>query len=150
MADMITLGWRERLALPQFGILALKAKLDTGARSSSLHVDELETFTRDGDTWLRFAVGLGRRSAHKVQCEAPACDRRVVVDTGGGRSERWFIRTEVMLAGERFEVDMNLTDRRHMLFPMLLGRTALVGRFAVNPALSYTLPKPAHTMVDKP
>jgi hypothetical protein len=150
MADVITLGWRERLALPQFGIVALKAKLDTGARSSSLHVDELETFTRDGDTWLRFVVGLGRRSANKMQCEAQACDRRVVVDTGGGRSERWFIRTEIMLAGQHFEVDMNLTDRRHMLFPMLLGRTALVGRFAVNPALSYTLPKPAHPMVHKP
>jgi hypothetical protein len=85
-----------------------------------------------------------------MQCEAKAFDRRVVVDTGGGRSERWFIRTEVMLAGERFEVDMNLTDRRHMLFPMLLGRTALMGRFTVDPALSYTLPRPAHTMVDKP
>jgi hypothetical protein len=150
MADVITLGWRERLALPQFGIAALKAKLDTGARSSSLHVDELETFERDGETWLRFMVGLGRRSVRQVECEAPACDRRVVVDTGGGRSERWFIRTEVMLAGERFEVDMNLTDRRHMLFPMLLGRTALVGRFAVDPSLSYTLSRPAHTMVDKP
>lgn len=150
MADVITLGWRERLALPQFGIATLKAKLDTGARSSALHVDELETFTRNGDTWLRFMVGLGRRSTRYVQCEAQACDRRVVVDTGGGRSERWFIRTEVMLAGERFEVDMNLTDRRHMLFPMLLGRTALIGRFAVDPARSYTLPRPAHTMVDKP
>jgi hypothetical protein len=150
MADVITLGWRERLALPQFGIPTLKAKLDTGARSSSLHVDELEAFTRDGDTWLRFVVGLGRSSKHKhhVHCEAPACDRRVVVDTGGRRSERWFIRTEVMLAGERFEVDMNLTDRGHMLFPMLLGRTALMGRFAVNPALSYTLPKPPHRTVD--
>ena len=150
MADMMTLGWRERLALPQFGIAMLKAKLDTGARSSSLHVDALETFARDGDTWLRFMVGLGRRSARQVQCEARALDRRVVADTGGGRSERWFIRTEVMLAGERFEVDMNLTDRRHMLFPMLLGRTALMGRFTVDPALSYTLPRPAHTMVDKP
>ncbi|GLQ96901.1 ATP-dependent zinc protease family protein [Dyella mobilis] len=150
MADVITLGWRERLALPQFGIVSLKAKLDTGARSSSLHVDELETFSRDGETWLRFVLGLGRRSAHPVQCEAQARDRRVVVDTGGGRSERWFIRTEVMLAGKCFDVDVNLTDRRHMLFPMLLGRTALAGRFAVNPALSYTLPRPAHPMVNKP
>jgi hypothetical protein len=150
MADVITLGWRERLALPQLGIASLKAKLDTGARSSSLHVDELETFARDGATWLRFTVGLGRRSVRHVLCEAPACDRRVVVDTGGGRSERWFIRTEVMLAGERFEVDMNLTDRRHMLFPMLLGRTALMARFAVDPSLSYTLPRPAHMTMDKP
>jgi hypothetical protein len=145
MADVITLGWRERLALPQFGIGSLKAKLDTGARTSSLHVDRLDTFTRDGQTWLRFMVGLGRRSSRQVECEAPACDRRVVVDTGGGRSERWFIRTEVMLAGQRFEVDINLTDRRHMLFPMLLGRTAMAGRFMVDPALSYTLPRHAHT-----
>jgi hypothetical protein len=150
MADVITLGWRERLALPQFGIALMKVKLDTGARSSALHVDDLESFTRDGQTWLRFMVGIGRRAARQVHCEAPACDRRVVVDTGGGRSERWFIRTEVMLAGERFEVDINLTDRRHMLFPMLLGRTALVGRFAVDPSLSYTLPKPAHSIVDNP
>ncbi|RDS82524.1 ATP-dependent zinc protease family protein [Dyella psychrodurans] len=150
MANVITLGWRERLALPQFGIASLKVKLDTGARSSSLHVDELEAFARDGATWLRFTVGLGRRSARHVHCEAPACDRRVVVDTGGGRSERWFIRTDVMLAGERFEVDMNLTDRRHMLFPMLLGRTALMGRFAVDPSLSYTLPRHAHTTMDNP
>ncbi|MBE1158910.1 ATP-dependent zinc protease family protein [Dyella acidiphila] len=150
MADVITLGWRERLALPQFGIATLKVKLDTGARSSSLHVDELETFARDGDTWLRFVVGTGRRSAQPVHCEAQASDRRVVVDTGGGRSHRWFIRTQVMLAGQYFDVDINLTDRRHMLFPMLLGRTALVGRFVVNPALSYTLPRPAHPLTDKP
>jgi hypothetical protein len=149
MAEVMTLGWRERLALPQLGIPSLKAKLDTGARSSSLHVDTLETFERDGHTWLRFAVGIGRRFPCQVHCEALAHDRRVVVDTGGGRSERWFIRTQVTLAGECFEVDMNLTDRRHMLFPMLLGRTALFGRFTVNPALSYTLPRPAHITTDK-
>src|ERR1700744_5552044 len=106
MADVITLGWRGRLGVAPFGIATLKVKLDTGARSSSLHVDELETFERDGATWLRFTVGLGRRSVRHVHCEAPACDRRVVVDTGGGRRERWVISTEVMLAGERFEVDM--------------------------------------------
>ncbi len=139
MADVITLGWRERLALPQLGIVSLKAKLDTGARSSSLHVDALETFMRDQATWLRFSVSVGRRGARQViDCEAPASDRRVVTDTGGRRTERWFIHTDVMLAGQRFGIDINLTDRRHMLFPMLLGRTALFGRFAVDPALSHT------------
>ncbi|WP_199099338.1 RimK/LysX family protein [Dyella sp. ASV21] len=142
MADVITLGWRERLALPLLGIPLLKAKLDTGARSSSLHVDALESFERGGDTWLRFAVSVGGRQRISVSCETPALDRRAVTDTGGRRTLRWFIRTEVMLAGERFAVDVNLTDRRHMLFPMLLGRTALYGRFAVDPALSYTQPRP--------
>ncbi|WP_114238875.1 RimK/LysX family protein [Dyella sp. C9] len=142
MADVITLGWRERLALPLLGIPVLKVKLDTGARSSSLHVDTLESFERDGDTWLRFAVNIGGRHRVGVTCETPALDRRAVTDTGGRRTLRWFIRTEVILAGELFEVDINLTDRRHMLFPMLLGRTALHSRFAVDPALSYTQPRP--------
>ena len=149
MIDVITLGWRERLALPQLGIVALKAKLDTGARSSSLHVDTLETFTRDATTWLRFSVSVGRRGVcHTVQCEAPASDRRVVTDTGGRRTERWFIHTDVMLAGQRFGIDVNLTDRRHMLFPMLLGRTALLGRFAVDPALSHTQSRRLPTATD--
>ncbi|MEI7035769.1 ATP-dependent zinc protease family protein [Fulvimonas yonginensis] len=141
-AGVITLGWRERLALPQLGIGQLKAKLDTGARSSALHVDTLETFRRGDALWLRFSVSPGRRHPHAVLCEAPALDRRVVVDTGGHGTERWFVRSEVVLAGERFEIDISLTDRRHMLFPMLLGRSALHGRFAVDPALSYTQPRP--------
>lgn len=147
-ADVITLGWRERAALPLLGIGQLKVKLDTGARSSALHVDSLEAFARHGDTWLRFAISLGRRVPHSVQCEAPALDRRVVVDTGGGRSERWFIRSEVLLAGQQFAVEISLTDRRHMLFPMLLGRTALLGRFRVDPALSYTQPRPTAVITD--
>jgi hypothetical protein len=148
MADLITLGWRERLALPQLGIHMLKAKLDTGARSSSLHVDTLETFQRDGDTWLRFSLHVGRRSPLAIRCEAPALDRRTVTDTGGRRTERWFIRTAVELAGQQFEIDVNLTDRRHMLFPMLLGRSALNGRFAVDPACSYTQSRPPQAATD--
>ncbi|TAM58212.1 MAG: ATP-dependent zinc protease [Rhodanobacter sp.] len=140
--DLVTLGWRERLALPQLGIAMLKAKLDTGARSSSLHVDALESFQRGGITWLRFGLHVGRRHPWNVSCEVPAVDRRAVTDTGGRRTERWFIRSEVQLAGQRFDIDINLTDRRHMLFPLLLGRSALRGRFAVDPALSYTQPRP--------
>lgn len=141
-ADVITLGWRERLALPQLGIDLLKAKLDTGARSSSLHVDTLDPFVRDGATWLRFSLSIGRRHPRIMQCEAQALDRRGVTDTGGRRTERWFIRSSVVLAGQCFDVEINLTDRRHMLFPMLLGRSALHGRFAVDPALSYTQSRP--------
>ncbi|MHB1272860.1 MAG: ATP-dependent zinc protease family protein [Rhodanobacter sp.] len=140
--DLITLGWRERLALPQLGIAMLKAKLDTGARNSSLHVDALESFQRGGVTWLRFGLHVGRRHPLNVRCEVPAVDQRRVTDTGGRCTERWFIRSEVQLAGQSFDIDINLTDRRHMLFPLLLGRSALSGRFAVDPALSYTQPRP--------
>ncbi len=143
MTDVITLGWREYLALPQLGIGLLKAKLDTGARTSSLHVDSLEPFTRDGAQWVRFMVSTGRRR-HAIgqPCEAQAVDRRVVTDTGGRRTARWFIRAGVLLGVHPLDIDINLTDRGHMLFPMLLGRSALAGRFAVDPALSYTQPRP--------
>jgi hypothetical protein len=149
-ADVFILGWRERAALPQLGIERLRAKLDTGARSSALHVDTLATFERDGATWLRFGVGLGRRVRHEVVCEAPAIGRRVVTDSGGHRGERWFIRSRVTLAGRGFEAEIGLTDRRDMLFPLLLGRTALAGRFRVDPALSYTHSAPALAIVDRP
>jgi hypothetical protein len=143
MTDVITLGWRERLALPQLGIGLLRAKLDTGARSSALHVDSLESFHRNGAVWLRFVITTGRRQhVCHTRCEAQAIDRRVVTDTGGRSTSRWFIRSDVLLGGQCFGIDINLTDRRHMLFPMLLGRSALVGRFAVDPALSYTQPRP--------
>ncbi|OOG47852.1 RimK/LysX family protein [Rhodanobacter sp. C01] len=148
--DLVTLGWRERLALPQLGINLLKAKLDTGARSSSLHVDTLEEFQRDGVTWLRFTMHVGRRQPVHMSCEAPALDRRAVTDTGGRRTERWFIRSEVQLAGQRFSTDINLTNRRHMLFPFLLGRSALSGRFAVDPARSYTQSRPQTVASDLP
>ena len=142
-ADLLMLGWREWLALPQLGLGPLKAKLDTGARTSSMHVDTLEEFQRNGAHWLRFTVRLGRRDPHDVCCEARSTDRRTVTDTSGRRTERWFIRTRVQLAGQAFDIDINLTNRRHMLFPMLLGRGALLGRYAVDPALSYTQARPA-------
>jgi hypothetical protein len=138
MTDVITLGWRERLALPSLGVSVLKAKLDTGARSSSLHVEWLEAEQRPDGTWLRFQVRTTRRGGLSAPCEAKATGQRSVTDSGGHATTRWFINVDVELAGECFAVEMNLTDRRHMLFPLLLGRTALYGRFLVDSSLSYS------------
>ncbi|MGF6492391.1 hypothetical protein ABIE56_000546 [Luteibacter sp. 621] len=138
MTDVITLGWRERLALPSLGVAILKAKLDTGARSSSLHVEWLEVDERADGTWLRFQVRTTRRGGLSEPCEARALGRRFVTDSGGHTTERWFIETDIEVAGQRFTAEVNLTDRRHMLFPLLLGRTALLGRFRVDPSLSYS------------
>jgi len=149
-AEPLTLGWREWLSLPSLGIGAIKAKLDTGARTSSLCVVSLETFDRDGTLHVRFLVHPRRRSRRPVLCEAPVVDRRPVTDSGGHTTERWFIRTEIVLAGERFEADINLTDRRAMLFPLLLGRSALGGRFRIDAELSYTCTKPAVTFPVSP
>jgi Uncharacterized protein conserved in archaea len=138
MTDVITLGWRERLAIPSLGVPLLKAKLDTGARSSSLHVEWLEVDERADGTWLRFQVRTTRKGGVSAPCEARAVGRRIVTDSGGHSTERWFIEADIELAGHRFTAEVNLTDRRHMLFPLLLGRTALLGRFRVDPSLSYS------------
>ena len=89
-------------------------------------------------TWLRFQIRTTRKGGLSAPCEARATGRRSVTDSGGHTTTRWFILTEVELAGRRFTAEVNLTDRRHMLFPLLLGRTALDGRFAVDSSLSYS------------
>jgi hypothetical protein len=144
------LGWREWLGLPALGIDAIKAKIDTGARSSALHVEALETFHESGVLKVRFVVRVRRRGNQIIICQAPVSDRRQVTDSGGHRSERWFIRTDIVLAGRRFSADMNLSDRRSMLFPLLVGRSTLDGRFGVDPALSYTCPRPTRNVSAQP
>jgi hypothetical protein len=141
-SELIVLGWREWLALPQFAIAAIKAKVDSGARTSALHVESLEEHERDGQRWLRFTVLTGRRGAEPVVCEAPALDRRAVSDSGGHVTLRWFINAEFELAGRRWVSEINLTSRRDMLFPLLLGRNALSGRFIVDPGTAYRCGRP--------
>lgn len=135
-----TLGWREWLALPDFGVRAIKAKLDSGARSSSLHVEAIEEFVRDGIAWVRFALDPSTRSGRRARWfEAPLADRRKVTDSGGSCALRPFIRTRVRVGEEVFEIETNLTNRHGMMFPMLLGRTAMAGRVIVDPERSFVL-----------
>ena len=132
------LGWREWLALPQLGIAAIRAKVDTGARSSALHVEELSSHFEGGSEWCCFSVRTGVGDEVHT-CLAKVHDRRPVTDSGGQTTERVFIRTELDLAGMRYPIEINLTNRRNMLFPMLLGRTAMSGRFLIDPHRSFVL-----------
>ena len=141
MAARQVLGWREWLALPDLGIQAIRAKLDTGARSSALHVETMETFQSAGREWVRFTVAPGLDDDRPVLVESTIHDRRPVTDSGGHTTERIFIRTRLLLAGKSLMVEMNLTSRRNMLFPMLLGRTALGRHFLIHPARSFVLGK---------
>ncbi|WP_395794329.1 ATP-dependent zinc protease [Aquimonas sp.] len=139
----ITLGWCEWLALPELGIRAIEAKVDTGARSSSLHVDEQQLFQRDGIDWVRFSLHLDSSSEPRaVQAEAPVLDRRAVRDSGGHETERVFIRTQLSLAGREYPIEINLAARRGLRFPMLLGRTAMAGSFLVDPGGRHRLGTP--------
>jgi hypothetical protein len=140
----LILGWREWLALPELGVACIRAKVDSGARSSSLHVREHELFVRDGLAFVRFVLEHGRHGELRHTVEAEVSDQRSVTDSGGHRNRRIFIRTLLQLPGSRsWPIEINLTQRRNMLFPMLLGRTALRRRCLVEPARSFLLGVPA-------
>ncbi|MGV8930814.1 MAG: ATP-dependent zinc protease [Luteimonas sp.] len=137
---MIVLGWREWVTLPALGIARLRAKVDTGARSSALHVDAQWNFIEGGAPWVGFRITTHRmssRASHEaIESSAPIFDQRDVVDSGGHRTRRVFLRTRLQLAGVERDIEINLCDRRGMRFPMLLGRTAIAGAFTVDPAQS--------------
>jgi hypothetical protein len=139
---MIELGWREWAVLPDLGLPRMRAKIDTGARSSALHVDAQWRFSDAGAPWIGFRVRCGKRRVRMVEAAAPLFDEREVVDSGGHRGLRPFLHTTLWLAGQARPVEINLTDRGGMLFPLLVGRTALGGAFTVDPARSFLHPRP--------
>jgi hypothetical protein len=142
-APKIMLGWREWIDFIDLPLPPIKAKVDTGARTSCLHAFEVSSFDRDGSKWVRFSVHPDQRNTDIVAvCEAPASDRRQVSDSGGHRELRWVIETRVLIAGQKQSIELTLTDRDTMRFRMLLGRSAMKGRFSVDPASSYLHGKP--------
>ena len=142
-APLVIIGWREWVSLPGLGIRQIKAKIDTGARSSSLHALEIEPFERDGQQRVRFNVHpVQRHDEFSIACEAPVHDVRWVRSSSGEATERIVIQTSVCWMGERWPVDLTLADRSEMGFRMLVGREAVRGRMLVDPGRSYFGGKP--------
>jgi hypothetical protein len=132
------LGWREWLSLPQWGVDFVKAKIDTGARSSSLHAFDLRTFERDAQEWVKFEIHPWQRStADMVTADAPVVGWRDVRSSSGSIDRRPVVRTTLVIAGMFFDADVTLTRRDEMGFRMLIGREAIRRRFVVDPAISY-------------
>ena len=136
-------GWREWIALPELGLSRIKAKIDTEARTSALHAFRIEPFTQNAKMRLRFWVHPFQQRIDVVkECVADLIDQRMVSDSGGHRERRYIIETSLELAGSRWPIELTLTARDTMRFRMLLGRTAINGRFLVDPQGSYLTGRP--------
>lgn len=136
--DKVTLGWREWLGFPDLGITSIKAKVDTGARTSCLHAFYVEPFQRGDATWVRFGIHPNQGDNDTVvHCEAPVKDRRTVRDSGGHEETRYVIETRITVGGQNLPAEVTLTDRDMMKFRVLLGRTAIRKNYLVDPGRSF-------------
>ncbi|WP_413161658.1 ATP-dependent zinc protease [Capilliphycus salinus ALCB114379] len=134
------IGWREWVALPELGVTAIKAKIDTGARSSAIHAFHVETFWKGEKHWVRFQMHpFQRNTSETITAEAQILDEREVRNSGGHAEKRIAILTTVELEKQRWPIELTLTNRDVMGFRMLLGRAAVRGHFLVNPGRSYLL-----------
>ncbi|PLX97980.1 MAG: ATP-dependent zinc protease [Desulfuromonas sp.] len=132
------IGWREWLALPGLNIPAIKAKIDTGARTSALHAYFIEPFSRDGVDMVRFGIHpLQKNNDLELVCESIVKDQRTVTDSGGHQERRYVIEEKVVFRDLSWPIELTLTNRDTMKFRMLLGRTALAGNFNVDPQKSF-------------
>lgn len=131
-------GWREWVSLPGIGVPWVKAKLDTGARSSAIHAFELEEITHEGKRWVRFCVHPWQESDEdSVEVRCPVIDVREVRSSSGHAEERFVVPMEVGLVGRTVTAEMTLSRRDEMGFRMLVGREALRQGFVVDPSRSY-------------
>lgn len=136
------IGWREWVAFPDLNIPRIKAKIDTGARTSALHAFEVTTFQENGKNKVRFAIHPRQKSTKKIiMCTTDLVDTRLVTDSGGHQELRHVIQTGILLGENYWPIEITLTSREDMRFRFLLGRRALCGRYWVDPAKSYLLSK---------
>jgi hypothetical protein len=138
MNSLLTVGWREWISLPELGLPAIKAKVDTGAKTSALHAFQVDPFQRSGKDFVRFQMHpLQNDSSLVVECEAPLLDQRQVTDSGGHKEMRYVIETRLQLADLEMPIQLTLTNRDSMRFRMLLGRQAMENNILVDPSASF-------------
>lgn len=132
--NLPTVGWREYASFPELGLERIPAKIDTGARTSSLHGHVIETFERSGGTFVRFSVDW---EDIEIECEAVQVDTRGITSSNGETQQRYVIKTPVRIGDVEFRAEFSLANRSDMKFPILIGRTALRRRFVVDAGHSW-------------
>lgn len=142
MEDRFILGWEEWLALPDLGLPTIKVKVDTGAKTSSLHAYFVEPFGSAARPMVRFGVHpIPGRDDVQVVCTAEVIDRREVTSSNGERENRYVIRTNVSIGGRIWPIDITLANRETMAYRMLLGRQAILDDMIVDPTSSFRQPR---------
>jgi len=155
-----TIGWAEWVALPDLGLPAIRAKVDTGARTSALHAFQVEAFGPISSPMVRFGIHpIPGRTDIVIYCSAPVVDRREVTSSNGERETRCVITTRVQIGERLWPIEVTLANRETMAYRMLLGRQAIRGDIRVDPAASYLQPRlgyrlyrhvPRHDLVHRP
>jgi hypothetical protein len=149
--SLSVIGWREWVGLPDLAIRSIKAKIDSGARSSCLHAFDIQPFVRGGKEWVRFDVHPIQRNDRLIKrCEAPVFDRRHVRSSNGVASERFVILATLNVVGRSVPIELTLANRDAMGFRMLIGREAIRGRFLIDAGSSYFGGRPARKTKRKP
>lgn len=140
MSEKITVGWREFCALPTLNIPAIKAKIDTGARTSALYAANIETFQTDGAKYVKFVVHPDQNHySIEVACSAKIFEQRYIRNSGGQQELRYVIKTKLQMGDQEHDIELSLSNREDMRFRMLLGREALKLFGTVDPELSFSL-----------
>lgn len=140
MADKLIVGSVECCDLPDLGIENLDVRVDTGAKTSSLHVDNIEKFVKQGQRWLRFDIHPDAYAIDKVShCEAPLHDLRRIRSSNGQAEQRYVIKTQLRLGGEQWLIELTLTNRVDMSYLMLLGREGMGDKLLVDPSRTFLL-----------
>ncbi|MBV5257608.1 aspartyl protease [Synechococcus moorigangaii CMS01] len=140
-----TIGWRECVALPDFKIPEIRAKIDTGAGSSSIHATRIHYFHQGDREMVRFQIHPHQHNIHDtVTIEAPLVEHRSIKSSNGQKQLRPVIETHVQLGTHRWLIELNLTNRSLMGYRMLLGRQALRKRFLVDVSKSFLQSQPDH------
>lgn len=134
MIDKVIVGSEEWCSLPELKVPAIKIRVDSGAKTSALHADQIVPFEKDGEKWIKFIVHpIQRNTKGAIQCEAKVIDKRIVKSSTGTRESRYVINTDISLGDETWTIELTLTNRDSMGYRMLLGREAMAGRLIVDP-----------------
>jgi len=143
MQEKVIVGSEEWCAFPVLGIPTIKARVDSGAKTSALHAVNIAPFQKGDENWVKFDINpIQNNTKTVIHCQAPLVDKRVVKSSSGFREQRYVVKSEIQVGEARWEVELTLTNRDSMGFRMLLGREAMSGRLLVDPEQKYLLGQP--------